>query len=222
MRYLFRVIVFFLLPLTTAMANGNNDQGIDLDSLRILDISAGGVQTLQDVIIRFGETKIWHTGDAAESETKICYLVGTGTKDDDESVVVFASDREMASPDGQINKIRIIDLTSAFPERENCASLHVAKDRLATPAGLRLGMTLGEVQSLYGMARPTNDGRLGYSTCRKEYMRSTDPYFEHWAGKTQCFEDPSRPYADDCGTVEILFKDGRAVFIGLNRVQSVC
>jgi len=211
--------VILLFSLTAATANGSNDQDIDLESLRILDVAVGGTQTLQDVITRFGKTKIWHTGDAAESETKICYRIRTK---DEESVVVFASNGEMASPAGQINAIRIIGPTADFSEPENCASLPIAINTLATSAGIRLGMTQEEVQSLYGTAHSTNDDMLNYSVCRKKYMHTTDPYFGHWVGKEECFEDPSHPYADDCGTLEIMFKDGRAVFIGLNRIQSVC
>jgi len=189
------------------------------DSLTFLGVQAGRKDTLSSVTRRLGKTEEWHTGDASTSESKICYRIKTGEGD---LVVVFASNSEMANPQGQINHIRVYASASTFSQRKRCASLSVGVSDLKTTSGLRVGVSPDEVQTTLGPKRIASNQSLTYSACSKQYLRKADPYFDRWVGKSECFENPSRPYFNDCSFVEFKFNSGRATYMSLSRNQSVC
>ena len=139
-----------------------------------------------------------------------------------DTILVFGSDTEMASQDGQINFIQIIGPGGSFTEQQNCSPLHssVAQPLVASN-GLRLGMSLAEVTSIYGKATSFKGGLAQFSSCHKRYLLESDPYFKRWVGKAGCFEDPSRPYFDECSLVKVYFKRGRAISITVSMNQSV-
>lgn len=168
---------------------------------------------------RLGKTEEWGSGDASTSETKICYRIKGGEND---SIVVFASSAELASPPGQINHIRVYAVASMFAQRNRCNSIEASADDLKTSDGLRLGLSPTEIQAILGPKRIAKNQSLNYNGCSKRYLRKSDPYFDRWVGRTGCFENPSRPYISDCSFAEFQFRNGRTTYMSLNRNQSVC
>lgn len=207
-------IIFVFLGITPVFS-----QKLDLNLLEVLGFRVGGTKTLHDVMVRLGMTRSWHTGDASESESKICYRIPSTRG---EIMLVFASNGEMSTPKGQVNSIRIISPEIVFSERRYCSLLHLSADKLSTPNGLHLGISVTETQAIFGAKHPDKNGSLRYDLCQKRYFLKSDPAFKTWIGKSQCFEDPSRPYVDDCGFLQIDFSHGHAVFIRLDMIQSVC
>jgi hypothetical protein len=72
-----------------------NAEPLDDASLTFLGVRAVGSNTLTDVVARLGTTAVWGTGDAAESESQICYSVPTTNGS---VIVVFASNNAMSEP----------------------------------------------------------------------------------------------------------------------------
>jgi len=208
-----------ILVLMLSSAAGAEQRKLDLSAMEFLGIRSGGAQTLDDVARRLGKTHTWHTGDASESESKLCYRVSS---EQGETIIVFASSGEMAHPPGQVNSIRLIAPELKFPNRKNCSPVKLSASELKAKNGLRLGMSSAEVQGLFWQKNPAKNGSLHYTSCQKRYLHKADPHFKDWVGQAQCFEDPNRPYVSDCGYVQVEFKQGRAVFVGLNMNQSVC
>ena len=135
---------------------------------------------------------MWHTGDASESEDKICYRMRSK---EGEIIVLFASSREMASPPGQINSVRLIHPKANFESREKCAALPARQ--LGNLNRLHLGMSQTKLRALYGTGDVSSSNYMSYRSCKKKYLLEADPLFKKWAGQAKCFEDPERPYLED-------------------------
>ena len=192
---------------------------LSVQSISLLGIQAGGSSTLDEVVSKLGHAERWHSGDASESEDKLCYRV---PHDSGEVTVVFGSSGEMASPKGQVTSIRLFGPTVEFPERARCARTVSKAVRIATANGLSLGMSQVQVKSLFWQKAPSENGALEYQFCKQRHIAESDPAFKKWVGRTQCFKDPLRPVVDDCANVQVKFNNGRASSISLNGVQSIC
>lgn len=211
--FLVRLFLIFSFAFSNTIMAEKQDINLELLGFRV-----GETKILQDILTRFGSTRIWHTGDAAESESKICYRVASKMG---EIVIVFASSEEMAVPKGQINSIRLFGPEIEFGPRKNCMLLQISPNKLKTPSGLHLGMPKAEVNFLFGVKR-SDANSVEYSKCQKRYFPKSHPGFKRWVGQTECFSDSVHPYFEDCWNVHVDFKNGHAVFISLNRNQSVC
>ncbi len=183
----------------------------------ILGVRAGSAETLSDVAKRLGSAEIWHTGDASESESKLCYRISS---EKGETVLVFSSNGEMSEPKGQVTGIQLYSTTTPFRDRRRCSPLKAGK--LTTPNGLGLGSSPEEVTGVLGKRGLSKRDALHYTSCRKQYMRKGEPYFERWFGKEGCFENPRKPYTNECSYIEFQFKEGAAAYMNLSRNQSVC
>ena len=193
---------------------------IENGAITLFGITAGSSQTLSEVTARLGPAKQWHTGDAAGSESKLCYRLGQGSE---ATILVFASNSEMGAPKGQVNAIRIYGPQVPFAPKSRCAISSTSPADVRTPNGLRFDVTQSEVSSIL-WARPlSKHNSLHYESCRKRYLKRSDAHFKYWAGKTDCgFENPQRPYENDCSSIEIQFSNGSAKFFELSRGQSIC
>jgi len=174
-----------------------NAEPLDDASLTFLGVRAVGSNTLTDVVARLGTTAVWGTGDAAESESQICYSVPTTNGS---VIVVFASNNAMSEPKGQVNHI----------------------GALSTMNGLKLGISPSEARRILGPRQLRKDQSLLYEASRQRYLESTDSRYARWAAQRQCFEDPSRPYFDDFARITIKFRAGAAILLGLSSNQSWC
>jgi hypothetical protein len=190
------------------------------DAVTLLGITAGSDQTLNDVAARLGPAKQWHTGDAGESESKLCYRFGEGPE---AIIVVFASSSEMSSPKGQVNAIRVYGPQNPFAAKRRCAPTSAASSDLRTPNGIRLATTHSDISSILWPRPMSKHSSVHYESCRKRYLEGSHSHFKYWAGRKDCgFEDQRRPYENDCLSVEVQFKGGSASFFELSRGQSIC
>ena len=210
-----------LMALATVTAGSALASASELSaqSLSILGVQAGGSTTLDEVLVRFGKTDRWHSGDASESEHKICYRIANHS---DEVVLVFGSSGEMASPKGQVTSIHLFSHKAAYPQRARCALMTNHRAPLAVANGLSLGMALAQVKSLFKQTATSTLGTLRYESCNQRYIAESDPAFKNWVGKVQCFKDSRRPVVDDCASVNVEFSGDRASSIRLNGIQSIC
>lgn len=188
-------------------------------TVTFLGVIAGSPQTLNDVKTHLGESRIWHTGDASTSESKVCYRV---EGEMGEVIVVFASNSEMSSPKGQVTSIRVYGKEVLFAAKKRCASLRGFVNELRTPDGLHLGATRAEIAQVLWKRPVSKNNSIHYESCRKQFMQKSDQFFQRWFGKKECFENLQRPYANDCTTVEFQLKSDAAVYFELRRGQSVC
>lgn len=189
-------------------------------AMTFLGITAGSGQTLSDVVALHGPATQWHTGDAASSESKLCYRIGEGPE---AVIVVFGSYSEMASPKGQVNAIRVYGAHVPLASKRRCATASAAPSELQTSNGLRLAATPSDIAAILGPRPISQRNSMHFESCRKRHLERTHPNFQIWAGKTVCgFEDPQRPYENDCSSIDIRLKDGSAGSFELSRVQSIC
>lgn len=191
---------------------------LDRASLTVLDVRAGGSETLGDVVARLGPAEIWRRGDAAESMSQVCYRLARAELG---GLVWFGSSNAMSDPKGQVNQIVLYGDLREFGERERCGVLDRPMASIGTPNGLRLGMTAGDARRILGPGRQHQDS-VEYSDSERRYVDPADPRYAHWATQPQCFPEASRPYFDDFAHIRIRFKDGRAIRISLSRNQSWC
>ena len=188
-------------------------------TVTFLGVTAGSRQTLNDVKKHLGQSGMWHTGDASASESKVCYRAEGDTG---EVIVVFASNSEMSSPKGQVTSIRVYGKEVPFAAKKRCVLLRGFANELRTLDGLHLGATRAEIAQVFWKRPVSKNNAIHYDSCRKQYMQKSDPFFKRWVGKSECFENPQRPYVNDCTTAEFQLKSDAAVYFELSRGQSVC
>ena len=210
-----------LLQLSFALGCATTASATDLFSsqISIAGITPGGKTTLHQVVDKLGPSDTWHSGDAGESEYKICYRVSTEGKT---KFLIFGSSGEMANPKGQVTSIKIIEADSISEYSTHCKRPGVNTIRLASSLGLRLGMSKPELSKAMGPGKLTESGAVEYSSCTNRYMKTGTTEFRRWVGKEGCFENRDRPYFNDCRSVTVLFSDGAAVQIEVAGGQSVC
>ena len=216
-RVLLLVGLLVLGPFHVALS-AEGSRVIGDESVTILGVRIGS-STFKDVIARLGEAKSWHTGDAALSESKICYRASSSIG---ETVIVFASNSEMAVPKFKVTAVRIYSPAVPFNDRRRCGVLNVAPSDLRTENGLALGVSPERVHEILWPKRSSKRDSLHYDSCRKRYMEKTDPYFSRWVGRAECFPDPARPHVDECSGVDLRFAKGAAIFLEIVRGDSVC
>ncbi|MDH4073668.1 MAG: hypothetical protein OEV41_11270 [Gammaproteobacteria bacterium] len=174
----------------------------------LLGLEPGAVG-LNDVVSKLGPTELVRTGDASTSETSVCYQTNAG------EFVVFASFSEMGGPDLDLTAIR---LSASAPPGRKCAR-HPAKEPLAFSNGLKLGSTEADIKKhAPGPANADGD----FVACSKRFFEKGTPEYERWANSEGCFREGEEPYYSVCSGLSAKFEDGRAVWIQLNRIESVC
>ena len=188
-------------------------------TVTFLGVVAGSPQTLNDVKKLLGETSMWHTGDAGTSESKVCYRLEIEAE---LVIVVFASNSEMSSPKGQVTNIRVYGKEAPFAAKKRCALMKGFANELRTLDGLHLGVTKAEIAEVLWQQPLLKNNSVYYDYWEKKYMQKSDPYFERWVGKKECFENPQRPYVNDCITAKFQMKNDAVVYFELSRGQSVC
>jgi hypothetical protein len=130
---------------------------------------------------------------------------------------------DMGTPGRALNVIRV-RVSAPATDRTGCAPLS-ASARLSTPARLRLGSTMKQVETLLGPPTRRAADSLVYVYDAKEYMRPGTPEYETWNTpeyRESCF-DAGPPYVNIAGWVVLLLRDDRVVELRLERYdQSVC
>ncbi len=154
----------------------------------------------------FGEAPLWHSGDAAASETKACYIPESQKE---KIVLVFASNSEMSGGD-VIGKVRLIKGSIDFSNQ--CRATLIKPENLRTESGIYLGMSLAEFKNIMGEPSGTNDGLLFYVYCERK------PYK---AGDTWCVED-GESLATRCSGISARFSNGILQWLTIGFGDYVC
>jgi hypothetical protein len=116
-----------------------------------------------------GSANEWHSGDAASSETKICYF----SPDSKAPVtVVLAQNSEMSS---RIDEIRLIQ--GQIDSRSECAQLGKAAQSIRTRSGLHVGMTEHQLRAILGEPTYAADGLLFYYWHKDRELKHSDPAY---------------------------------------------
>lgn len=139
----------------------------------------------------FGKSEPWESGDAAEAESKVCYV---SLKGNAKVVVVVSSNSEMSN--GMVDALRLIQGEVNFSGhcKENIAKL----EQLRTKSGIHIGMSLSEFKSIMGEPSGSKGNLLFYVFCHKKELNPDDP------GYSQCLID-SKSVVSRCSGITARF-----------------
>jgi hypothetical protein len=198
--------------------------GLDRHSLQMLGITPGE-STFADVIRLYGGTKQWHSGDAAASETKMCFHFRTGGRD---TFVVVASNSEMAgAPNYLVTDIRLYSEAEPFPDSARCAAVSSAPGSFSTKGGVGLGIPVAELERILGKPHGKEGSRLVWSACKEVPLPVSHPKFNYWSKREGCFKDEhggwkGKPYYNVCSQLSVAVKGGKTTYLELSSVDSIC
>ncbi|MFO1434847.1 MAG: hypothetical protein U1F34_00180 [Gammaproteobacteria bacterium] len=173
-----------------------------------------GTTTLTNVQGLMGQSPFHVRGDAASSETFICYVI----RDTNQSwIVTFTSDNELA--DVSSHELTGIELTRLD------AGLHASND-CTVALDNRDVMTLVRMSETDFMAKfsppVVHKGEYGGSICVENPIDRKDPAYQYWRGKKNCFPEGKEPYVNVCTTWGAQFRDKVLTKLTVKRVSSVC
>jgi len=117
-----------------------------------------------------GDSNVWHSGDAAGSEDKVCYFTGDGEQ---QIVMVFASNSEMSM--GAVDEVRFLKGTVGFIDK--CTKIKLSSKKLQTKSGLRVGMSVKKMKEILGHPTEEKDKLIVYSYCDKKELKPDDPSY---------------------------------------------
>lgn len=141
----------------------------------------------------FGPAKRWHSGDAATSEDKICYMASAGTQP---ITLVLSSNGAMAG--GKIDSLRLI--AGQIRKADSC-SLTSVQSATATRSGLTAGMQRDELERILGAPIASYADLTFYAYCQERVLRPEDAlYASCRSGK--------RSVALRCGGITARFEAG--------------
>lgn len=124
-----------------------------------------GADDFREAVERIGPAEQWHSGDAATSETKVCYVTGGLT-------LVLARNEEMSS---RIDEIRMIDGT--IEKAARCLHVSWPPDRISTRSGLRPGLTRPQLLTILGPPSNQADGQLYWNWVTRKSLPRNDPAY---------------------------------------------
>lgn len=171
-------------------------------SISILGIELGA-HSLNDVQSRLGSGNMVKSGDAAMSETSICYKTLAG------EFIQFASNSEMAVDSLGVTAIRLSD--NPFPNRV-CPLVKI-KSKSIFSNGFKLGMAKDEFEKVksgdsFGCVE------VPFAVNSAEYLR--------WRNAPGCFEKGQEPYYYVCSNSSATFHDNKVIWVEVTRIESVC
>jgi len=126
-----------------------------------------GKHDFPDAMKILGKANQWHTGDAAASEDKVCYI----SQDGNPVVFILAANSEMS--EGHVDEIRLLKDDGKSPN--DCKRITAKSKDFRTKSGINLGMTEKALEAILG--KPTfTDGELRfYSWQDSKELKSQDP-----------------------------------------------
>lgn len=154
----------------------------------------------------FGEAPIWHSGDAAASEYKVCYISELKKQ---KIVLVVASNSEMTGGK-MVDELRLIQGNVDFLNQ--CGTTLIKPENLRTKSGIYLGMPIKEFKKIMGEASGINDGLLFYVYCERK------PYK---LGDTWCVEN-GKSIAERCSGISARFINGMLQWLTIGFGDYVC
>lgn len=198
--------------------SGGKDLPVGFRSIAGVTLNRDSAATIR---AKLGIALEQHVGAGHDVDVRWCYIPAEGSSS---TLLELLSDAgDMGTPGHALTVIR---LRAAAPldDRAGCSPLR-STSQLSTPAGLRLGLSAAAIQTLLG--RPTRRvaDSLIYDFDAKEYFSPGSSAYEIWntlESRESCF-DAGPPYANVQAMVIVVFRDGRADEIRLERNdQSVC
>lgn len=214
------ILAFLLLTMGAASAA----TGLDRHSLQILGITPGE-STFANVIRLYGGAKQWHSGDAATSETKICFHFRTGGRD---TFVVVASNSEMAgAPSYVVTDIHLYSEAEPFPDASRCASVSNGPETFLTKGGVGLGLSVAELERFLGKPHGKEGVRLLWSACKEVPLPVSHPKYSYWSKREGCFKDEGggwkgKPYFYVCSQLSVAVKGGKTTYLEISSADSIC
>lgn len=155
-----------------------------------------GEHSFDDARRLFGNAQRWHSGDAAASEDKLCYVARDGEQ---QVTLVLSSNSEMS--EGAIDGIAVIGGPTGFAGR--CLSLVSRRpEELGTSSGIRLGMSLAQMTAILGQPTEVRGDYVFYVYCSDKKLERTDPAYQ------QCKVGDSS-VASRCSGLTARFDDDR-------------
>ncbi len=211
--YRVKLVCFFLVCFVGACSS------IEAKSEKINDVLFGvtlGESSLNSVQDILGKSRLIKQGDAAYSETFVCY---TFSKNRVNQVVVFASDEELAgSPEYTITRVDLYASTQYPYSKDDCLDIGVS-EKLADSF---IGYTKEGFSVHFGLPETVINDHYEKTVCHKELITPDSKNYKYWRGKKDCFQINEDPYVDVCATLKAVFKDGMLVKFSLSKVTSVC
>jgi len=155
----------------------------------------------------FGTANEWRSGDAAASETKLCY----SSMDSRDSVtVVFARNNEMSS---RIDEIRLIQ--GLIESNNECAQLRRTGNNVPTRSGLHVGMAEHELKGILGEPTYAAKGLLFYSWQKNRDLRPSD------AHDSSCLVG-DRSYETLGSGITVRVKNGVVAWVAISYGEYLC
>ena len=144
-----------------------------------------GRHSFEDAQRFFGPAQRWHTGDAAASEDKVCYV----TQDREErTTLVLSANSEMSG--GTVDGMTVIAGATGFAER--CLSMGSRRPvEVRTSSGIHLGMSQAQMKVVLGPPTEVRGDYAFYTYCSHKHLHQTDSAYEQCrvgdrAGSSRC------------------------------------
>lgn len=144
---------------------------LPLSSREILGFRLGE-HSFDDARRLFGQAQRWHSGDAAASESKVCYLVRDS---EEQATLVLSANSEMSG--GAVDGMSLIAGSTRFAER--CLSIASRRpSEVRTSSGIHLGMSLPQLKAVLGQPTEVRGSHVFYTYCSEKRLGPTDPAYE--------------------------------------------
>lgn len=128
-----------------------------------------GKHSFEAAQVLFGNALRWHSGDAAASEQKLCFVARAGAE---EATLVLSANSEMSR--GQVDGMTLIGGRTDFSER--CLSLATRNPRdLKTDSGISIGMSAAQLKRILGPPTEIRGDYVFYTYCSEKSLKPTDP-----------------------------------------------
>ena len=124
-----------------------------------------GADDFHEAAERIGPAAQWHSGDAASSETKVCYVT-------DGLTLVMARNEEMSD---RVDEFRMIEGT--IDNDSQCLHVNWPPDRIKTQSGLRPGLTRLQLLTILGPPSNEVDGQLYWDWETEKPLPKNDPSY---------------------------------------------
>ena len=111
-----------------------------------------GESSFSDANRLFGDAPIWHSGDAAASEHKACYV---SESKKGKIVFILASNSEM-SGGATVDELRLMLGNVDFSKQ--CKEISIKPEELKTESGIRLGTSFKDLKGILGEPSGVKNG----------------------------------------------------------------
>ncbi len=162
-----------------------------------------GTDDFREATERFGPAAQWHSGDAASSETKVCFVA-------DGVTLVLARNEEMSSI---VDEFRMIEGT--IGETHKCLHVSWPLGRITSQSGLRPGLTRPQLLKILGPPSNEVDGQLYWNWEQRKSLAKNDPSY------SMCLLDGQSISTKSSGVIARI-EHGRVKWLSVSSGDFVC